>query len=193
MVQKDICLRLKIVKSIDLTATEKTSEFALLTQLKSIAITEAGSRLVLDPLLVSLCSILGLQFEVEKNINCNFLPNCTFDYCIRKGKRIIGCIEAKSVTGLSDKSVAQAIIELMILQTTVIATESAETEKVDISKSPFFAIVTDGHRFIYIELKGSSLGFEHDNDKLKIRKVTKKGDWEDILQLIMFLVKGDKK
>jgi hypothetical protein len=42
------------------------------------------------------------------------------------------------VKSLSDSSVAQAVLQLMILQTTLMATE---TPKVDISEFPFFAIV----------------------------------------------------
>ena len=189
MVQKDICRRLKIVKGIDLKARKSNFDSELLMQLKSITSTETGSRLVLDALLVPLCSELDLQFEVDKNINCNFLPNCRFDYCIRKGEHIIGCIEAKSVKSLSDSSVAQAVLQLMILQTTLMATE---TPKVDISDFPVFAIVTDGHRFIYMQLKGSSLGFEHDGGKLRIREVRQESDFKDILRHISFLVEGDQ-
>jgi len=182
VVQEAICLRLKIVKGIDLNSD---SDSELLKQLKSIASTETGSRLVLDALLIPLCSALNLQFEVDKNIDCNILPNCRFNYCIRKGEHIIGCIEAKSVKSLSGNSIAQAVLQLIILQTTLIATERP---KGDISQFPVFAIVTDGHRFIYMQLKGSSLGFEHDRDKLKIREVGKKSDFKDILGHISFLV-----
>ena len=189
MVQKDICRRLKIVKGIDLKARKRNYDSKLLMQLTSITSTETGSRLVLDALLVPLCSALDLQFEVDKNINCNFLPNCRFDYCIRKGEHIIGCIEAKSVKSLSDSSVAQAVLQLMILQTTLIATE---TPKVDITDFPLYAIVTDGHRFIYMQLRGSSLGFEHDGGKLRIREVRQESDFKDILRHISFLVEGDQ-
>jgi hypothetical protein len=188
-VQNDICLRLKIVKGIDLKTRKRNYDSKLLMQLTSITSTETGSRLVLDALLVPLCSALDLQFEVDKNINCNYLPNCRFDYCIRKGEHIIGCIEAKSVKSLSDTSVAQAVLQLNILQTNLIATETPE---VDISKFPVFAIVTDGHRFIYMQLKGSSLGFEHHNGRLRIREVKEEGDFKDILRHIRFLVDGDK-
>jgi hypothetical protein len=188
-VQKDICLRLKIVKGIDLKARKRNHDSKLLMQLTSITSTETGSRLVLDALLIPLCSALDLQLEVDKNINCNFLPNCRFDYCIRKGEHIIGCIEAKSVKSLSDSSIAQAVLQLNILQTNLIATE---TSKVDISKFPVFAIVTDGHRFIYMQLKGSSLGFEHHQGRLRIREVKEEGDFKDILRHIRFLVEGDK-
>jgi hypothetical protein len=189
MVQKDICCRLKIVKGIDLKARKRNLDSELLMQLKSITSTETGSRLVLDAFLVPLCSALDLQFEVDKNINCNVLPNCRFDYCIRKGEHIIGCVEAKNVKSLSDSSVAQAVLQLMILQTTLMATE---TPKVDISEFPFLAIVTDGHRFIYMQLKGSSLGFEHDGGKLRIREVRQESDFKDILRHISFLVEGDQ-
>jgi hypothetical protein len=39
-----------------------------------------------------------------------------------------------------------------------------------------------------MQLKGSSLGFEHDGDKLRIREVKEEGDFKDILQHIRFLV-----
>lgn len=185
MVHKDICRLSKVVKGINLEGSNLDSYSELLKQLISITSIETGSRLVLDSLLVSLCSALDLKFEVEKKINCNFLPHCVYDYCIRKGEHIIGCIEAKSVKALSEKSIAQAVLQLMILQTTLLRTETSE---VNISEFPVFAIVTDGHRFIYMQLKGSSLGFEHEDGKLKIREVKKEGDFKDILQHIIFLV-----
>lgn len=189
MVQKEIRYRSEIVRGIDLEETTFNSYSNFSRQMISITSIEAGSRLVLDALLVPLCSALGLHLEVEKNINYSFLPNCKFDYCIRKEEQIIGCVEAKNVKSLSDSSVAQAILQLMILQTTLMQTE---TSNVDISTFPVFAIVTDGHRFIYIQLKGSSLGFEHDGDKLRIRKVKEEGDFKDILHHIRFLVEGDQ-
>ena len=189
MVQKGILRRLQIVKSIDLKDKKYDSYSNFLRQLMSIVNIETGSRLVLDALLVPLCSALGLQLELEKTINCNDLPKCKLDYCIRKGEHIIGCVEAKSVNTLSNSSIAQAILQLMVLQKTLLRTE---TPTVDISTFPVFAIVTDGHRFIYIQLKGSSLGFEHDGDKLRIRKVKEEGDFKDILHHIRFLVEGDQ-
>jgi hypothetical protein len=186
MVQNDIHCRSKIVRGIDLEEITFNSNF--LGQMISITSIEAGSRLVVDALLVPLCSELGLQFEVEKSIDYNFLPYCRFDYCIRKEQHIIGCIETKSVKTLSDKSVAQAVLQLIVLQTTLMETE---TPTVDISSSSPFAIVTDGHRFIYMQLIGSSLGFEHDGDQLRIRKVENEGDFKDILNHIRFLVQNN--
>ena len=188
MVRKDIRCRLEIVRGIDLEEITFNSYSNFLRQIISITSIETGSRLLVDALLFPLCSALGLQLEVEKSIDCNFLPNCRFDYCIRKGEHIIGCIEAKSVKGLSSSSVAQAVIQLMILQTTLMHTERST---VDISEIPVFAIVTDGHRFIYMQLKGSSLGFEHNGDKLRIREVGKESDFNFFLQQISFLLKGN--
>ena len=189
MVQKEIRCRLEIVRGIDLEEETFNSYSIFSKQLISITNIEAGSRLVLDALLIPLCSALGLQLEVEKSINCNFLPNCRFDYCIRKREHIIGCVEAKSVKTLSASSVAQAVLQLMILQTTLMQTNAPN---VDISTFPVFAIVTDGYRFIYIQLKGSFLGFEHNKGKLLIREVRQERDFKDILQHIRFLVEGDQ-
>jgi hypothetical protein len=188
MVLKDIRCRSEILRGIDLEEITFNSYSDFLRQMISITSIEAGSRLVLDALLVPLCSALGLQLEVEKNINYNFLPNCRFDYCIRKGEHIIGCVEAKSVKTLSASSIAQAVLQLMILQTLM----QTETPNVEIPTFPFFAIVTDGYRFIYMQLKGSSLGFEHNEGKLLIREVRQESDFKDILQHIRFLVEGDQ-
>ena len=188
MVQKDIRCRSEIVRGIDLKERKMNSYSNFLRQMISITSIETGSRLVLDALLIPLCSALNLQIEVNKNIDCNFLPNCRFNYCIRKEEKIIGCIEAKGVKSLNANSIAQVVIQLIILQTTLMATE---TPKVEISDFPVFAIVTDGHRFIYMQLKGSSLGFEHNRDKLKIREVGKITDFKDILGHIRFLIDGD--
>ena len=43
-----------------------------------------------------------------------------------------------------------------------------------------------------MQLKGSSLGFEHDGGKLRIREVRKETDFKDILRHISFLVEGDQ-
>jgi hypothetical protein len=188
VVQEAICLRLKIVKGSDLKPGKGKLDSEFLLQLKSKTSTEAECRLVLDALLIPLCSALNLQIEVNKNIDCNFLPNCRFNYCIRKEEDIIGCIEAKGVKSLNANSIAQVVIQLIVLQTTLMATG---TPKVEISDFPLFAIVTDGHRFIFIQLRGSSLGFEHNRDKLKIREVGKITDFKDILGHIRFLIDGD--
>jgi len=186
MVQKDIRLRLQVVRGIDLKEKKRDYCSKFLRQLISITSIETGSRLVLDALLVPLCSVLNLQFEVEKKIECNFLPDCRLDYCIRKGEHIIGCIEAKTVTSWSnDSSIAQGVLQLIILQAILLRTE---TPKVNISEFPVFAIVTDGHRFIYIQLKGSSLGFEYEKGELKFREVRQESDFKDILRHISFLV-----
>jgi hypothetical protein len=187
-VQTTMRRHLKIVKGSDLKQRGQNSGLIYIMQLISKTRTEIGTRIMLDVLLVPLCSALDLQLEVEKTINCDFLPSCRFDYCIRKGEHIIGCIEAKSVTRLINKSIAQAVIQLIILQTLLL---QPQTPKVDISEFPVFAIVTDGHRFIYMQLKGSSLGFEHDEGKLKIREVEKESDFKDIVRHIMLLVEGD--
>jgi hypothetical protein len=64
---KVVC-KIIIVKGIDLKARKRNLDSELLMQLKSITSTETGSRLVLDALLVPLCSTLDLQFEVDKNV-----------------------------------------------------------------------------------------------------------------------------
>ena len=185
MVQTDIRCRSEIARGIELEERTFNSYSHLLRIMIPITSTATGSRLVLEALLVPLCSSLDLKLEVGKSIYCNFLPNCIFDYCIRKGEHIIGCIKAASVKSLTSDSVAQAILQLIILQTTLMETA---TSTVVISAFPLFAIVTDGHRFIYMQLIGSSLRFENGRDELRIREVREEGDFKDILNHIRFLV-----
>ena len=185
MVQTDIRCRSEIARGIELAESKYPSYSDLLRIMIPITSTETGSRFVLEALLVPLCSSLDLKLEVGKSIYCNFLPNCIFDYCIRKGEHIIGCIKAASVKSLTSDSVAQAILQLIILQTTLMETA---TSTVVISAFPLFAIVTDGHRFIYMQLIGSSLRFENGRDELRIREVREEGDFKDILNHIRFLV-----
>jgi hypothetical protein len=185
MVQTDIRCRSEIARGIELAESKYPSYSDLLRIMIPITSTATGSRFVLEALLVPLCSSLDLKLEVGKSIYCNFLPNCIFDYCIRKGEHIIGCIKAASVKSLTSDSVAQAILQLIILQTTLMETA---TSTVVISAFPLFAIVTDGHRFIYMQLIGSSLRFENGRDELRIREVREEGDFKDILNHIRFLV-----
>jgi hypothetical protein len=188
MVQTDIRCRSEIARGIELAESTYPYYSDLFRIMIPITSTETGSRFVLEALLVPLCSSLDLKLEVGKSIYCNFLPNCIFDYCIRKGEHIIGCIKAASVKRLTSDSVAQAILQLIILQTTLMETA---TSTVVISAFPLFAIVTDGHRFIYMQLIGSSLRFENGRDQLRIREVREEGDFKDILNHIRFLVRGN--
>jgi hypothetical protein len=66
-----------------------------------------------------------------------------------------------------------------------------EFMSVSTSKSPRYESMGE-LRYKSLQLKGSSLGFEHNGDKLRIREVRKESDFKDILHHIRFLVEGDQ-
>lgn len=174
--------KLKIVKPLKDFGFNLPESENFVSDLTSIAVTENGCRQILDAFLFPLCNLLKLNIEVEKTITCQYLPNCRFDYCISKGDYIIGCVEAKSVSGFTPDAVAQTLIELMILQAYLISSEPWY------SKCPLFAIVSDGHRFIYIQLIESVFEFALDCEKVKVQEITEEDDFRCIMEQIRYLM-----
>ncbi|CAG2196697.1 unnamed protein product [Mytilus edulis] len=182
-IQLELIQKLQVFKSVQKHKSKQNNDKEIISHLKSLTATECGSRLVLDALLIPLCASLGLNIEVDKNINCNFLPNCRFDYCIAKGDKLIGCVETKSIKSLNDSAVAQALLQLLILQTNLLRVDDPLT-----TKCPLFAIVTDGHRFVYIQLQESVFKFEHEGEKVKVREIAHEDDVKCILEQIGYLM-----
>ncbi|CAG2205302.1 unnamed protein product [Mytilus edulis] len=182
-IQLELIQKLQVFKSVQIHKSKQNNDKEIISHLKSLTATECGSRLVLDSLLIPLCASLGLNIEVDKNINCNFLPNCRFDYCIAKGDKLIGCVETKSIKSLNDSAVAQALMQLLILQTNLLRVDDPLT-----TKCPLFAIVTDGHRFVYIQLQESVFKFEHEGEKCKVREIAHEDDVKCIFEQIGYLM-----
>lgn len=185
-IQLELIRKLQVFKNVQKYESKQKNYTEILSHLKSITVTECGSRLVLDALLIPLCSSLGLNIEVDKNINCNFLPNCRFDYCIAKDDKLIGCVETKSIKSLNDSAVAQALLQLLILQTNLIRVDNLGDAFS--TKCPLFAVVTDGHRFIYIQLQEAVFKFEHEGEKVKVREIAHEDDIKCILEQIGHLM-----
>ncbi|XP_063418226.1 uncharacterized protein LOC134701008 [Mytilus trossulus] len=182
-IQLELFQKLQVFKSVQKHKSKQNNDKESISHLKSLTVTECGSRLVLDALLIPLCASLGLNIEVDKNINCNFLPNCRFDYCIAKDDKLIGCVETKSIKSLNDSAVAQALLQLVILQTNLLRVDDPLT-----AKCPLFAVVTDGHRFVYIQLQESVFKFEHEGEKVKVREIAHEDDVKCILEQIGYLM-----
>ncbi|XP_063405806.1 uncharacterized protein LOC134689764 [Mytilus trossulus] len=186
-IQSQLLQKLEVVQAVQTNKSGKnnyTSE--IVSHLKSITATECGSRLVLDASLFPLCYSLGLNIEVDKNIDCIFLPNCRFDYCIAKDGKIIGCVETKSIKSLNDSAVAQALLQLLILQMNLLRVNNLGDAFSN--KCPLFAVVTDGHRFVYIQLQESVFKFEHEGKKVKVREIAHEDDIKCILEQIGYLM-----
>ncbi|CAC5400099.1 unnamed protein product [Mytilus coruscus] len=185
-IQFELIQKLQVVKAVQTNKRKKNYTTKIVSHLKAITVTECGSRLVLDALLIPLCYSLGLNIEVDKNIDCKFLPNCRFDYCIAKDGKIFGCVETKSIKSLNDSAVAQALLQLLILQTNLLRVDNLGDAFS--TKCPLFAVVTDGHRFVYIQLQESVFKFEHEGKKVKVREIAHENDIKCILEQIGYLM-----
>lgn len=148
----------------------------------SLCRTEMGTRLILNEILFPLCSFLDFSVEIERNVDCLYLPNCRFDYRIfDKDGEIVGAVETKSAGSLRPDAVAQAVIELCILQTEWL-TKTKDSAKLN---KPLFNVLTDGVRFVFIVLKGKKLHFEQDSNKIYVRELSA---WEDVSKLYISLL-----
>ena len=98
--------------------------------------TEADSRMVLEAILQPLCAYKGLALRSEQTITCSFLPNNRFDYIMYYNDQPIGVVEAKRQRCLKDQSVAQLLVQLLLL--------AAEN-----SGLLYFGVLSDAYRFIF--------------------------------------------
>lgn len=155
----------------------------------SLCRTEMGTRLILNEILFPLCSFLDFSVEIERNVDCLYLPNCRFDYRIfDKDGEIVGAVETKSAGSLRPDAVAQAVIELCILQTERL-TKTKDSAKLN---TPLFNVLTDGVRFVFIVLKGNKLHFEQAFNRIYVRELS---DWDDVNKLyksLMQLLRSEK-
>lgn len=155
----------------------------------SLCRTEMGTRLILNEILFPLCSFLDFSVEIERNVDCLYLPNCRFDYRIfDKDGEIVGAVETKSAGSLRPDAVAQAVIELCILQTERL-TKTKDSAKLN---TPLFNVLTDGVRFVFIVLKGNKLHFEQAFNKIYVRELSY---WDDVIKLyisLMHLMRSEK-
>ena len=97
--------------------------------------TEGDSRMILDAILQPLCAAMGLALRCEQSLTCNHLPDNRYDYIIYYKNKPIGVVEAKRQRCVNDRSVAQLIVQLLLL--------SAENSRVF-----RFGVLSDAHRFI---------------------------------------------
>ncbi|CAG2205305.1 unnamed protein product [Mytilus edulis] len=185
-IQLELIRKLQVFKAGQTNKNKQNNTTEIVSHLKSVTVTECGSRIILDALLIPLCHSLGLTIEVETNIDCKFLPNGRFDYCIAKDGKIIGCVETKSIKSLNDSAIAQALLQLLILQTNLLRVDKIG-DRLN-TKCPLFAIVTNGHRFVYIQLQEYVFKFEHEGKKVKVREIAHEDDIKCILEQIGYLM-----
>lgn len=173
--------RIKIASST-VTHSNRNSEETL--NFTSLCRTEVGARLILNEIFFPLCSYLDLSVEIERNIDCSYLPNCRFDYrIVNSDGDVVGAVEAKSSGSLRPESVAQAVIELCILQTERL---TKRKNSHNIGTTPLFNVLTDGVRYVFIVLQGDKLLFEQSFSKIRVREMT---TWDKVKSLYKSLLR----
>ncbi|XP_062602360.1 uncharacterized protein LOC134264071 isoform X2 [Saccostrea cucullata] len=176
---EDFMYRMTIASSNVKQNVEKTEETL---NFISLCNTEIGARLVLNEIMFPLCAYLGLSIEIEKTVDCVFLPWSRFDYrIVNSDGDAVGAVEAKSAGSICQESIAQAIVQLCVLQTEHLVKKDTD----QVVNTPLFNILTDGIRYVFIVLRGKKLQFEQVDGRVSVREVR---SWEDVKNLYRSLV-----
>ena len=141
--------------------------------------TECDTRMVLDAILLPLCAHKGLTLRTEQTIKCSKakLPPNRFDYIIRSREGLpIGAVEAKQRGSLGGKSMAQLIVQLLLLS----------------AKNPnlfCFGILSDGCQFVFVGLRAEKVLFFQTNQiHLEIATIKDEQDLKGIIQRISWFI-----
>ncbi|XP_062605276.1 uncharacterized protein LOC134267076 isoform X2 [Saccostrea cucullata] len=176
---EDFMYRMTIASSNFKQNVEKTEETL---NFISLCNTEIGARLVLNEIMFPVCAYLGLSIEIEKTVDCVFLPKSRFDYrIINSDGDAVGAVEAKSAGSLCQESIVQAITQLCVLQTEHLVKKDTD----QVVNTPLFNILTDGIRYVFIVLRGKKLQFEQVDGRVSVREVR---SWHDVKILYRSLV-----
>jgi hypothetical protein len=130
-------------------------------------IQEADIRLFLNVICRRLCLKLHMQMKVEERITGDNLPNAVCDYAFYKKDVCVGLLEAKSPSALEPRAVPQFLVELLNIQ--------ARYGSPDLS---FFGILSDAHRFVFINLMGVKFSLEQ-TEMMQIR-IHEVFSWNDM-------------
>ncbi|XP_041364900.1 uncharacterized protein LOC121380168 [Gigantopelta aegis] len=125
-------------------------------ELENVLATEADVRIHLSAILRKMCPELGLTLRTESQIELGYLPTCKFDFLfLTRGGKPVGCMEAKTPSTMNSRAFAQAVVELLVLQ------QLAYQHDVNISTVPLFNVLSDGQRFVLMQVKGEKLCLEY--------------------------------
>jgi len=127
---------------------------------------EYDIRIVLDGILIPLCTRRKLTLRTEHTIKCELLPNNRYDYIIYHDDQPIGAVEAKRPGSLNPNSVAQLIAQLLLLS----------SMNVMIPQPFYFGVLSDGNQFIFVGLSEKKLlFFQTDPNFLEVATVESDG------------------
>ncbi|CAH1796948.1 unnamed protein product [Owenia fusiformis] len=146
------------------------------TALECLGTCETDARVILDVIFLPICKFISVCVRTEDEVHSEILPNNRYDYRFYISKQCVGCLEAKG-SSMNRDSVPQCILQLLLIQAEW-HEEMYENCEVDAMDIPFFNVLSDGFRFVFIVLKGNKLYFEHQDEKLL--KVNEAGSWENL-------------
>ena len=120
---------------------------------------ECDTRMVLDAILQPVCFYKGSAIRTEQTIKCHSLPTNRYDYIMYYNNQPIGVVEAKRPGCLIDKSVAQLIVQLLLL--------SAMNPRLG-----YFGVLSDGFMFIFAGVtENKVIFFQEDQNCLEFKSV----------------------
>lgn len=139
--------------------------------------TEFDARMILDAILQPLCVYKGLTVRSEQTIKSDQPPNNKYDYIMYcNGDEPIGVVEAKRQGCLKDDSVAQLLVQLLLL--------SSEE-----SNWFYFGVLSDAHQFIFAGVSMRKvLFFQTNENQLEITTVKSDDDVRSIVGKISWLI-----
>lgn len=138
--------------------------------------TESDTRMILDAILQPLCVFKGLTLRSEQTIKSDALPINRYDYIMYNNVNDpIGVVEAKRQACLKDQSVAQLLVQLLLLS----------SEKPDWF---YFGILSDAHQFVFAGVSMQKiLFFQTNENQLDITTAQSNDDLRFIVSKISWL------
>ena len=120
---------------------------------------EYDTRILLDAILQTICVYKKLTIRTEQTIKCNSLPTNKYDYIMYYNNQPTGVVEAKRPGCLIDKSVAQLLVQLLLL--------SAQDPVLF-----YFGVLSDGNQFVFAGVREEKvLFFQTNQNKLEIATI----------------------
>ncbi|CAH1796109.1 unnamed protein product [Owenia fusiformis] len=155
------------------------------TALECLGTCETDARIILDVIFLPICEYLAVSVRTEEIVRSSYLPNNQYDYRFYINNQCVGCLEAKG-SSMSRENVPQCILQLLLLQA---EWQSNVNLKVDVMDVPFFNVLSDGFRFVFIILKGNSVYFEHQDIEYKtLLKVNEARSWENLNSITQMII-----
>lgn len=139
--------------------------------------TEADTRMILEAILQPLCVYKGLTVRSEQTIKSNELPTNRYDFIMYyKVDKPIGVVEAKRHGCLKAESVAQLLVQLLLLS----------------SEQPsefYFGVLSDAYQFIFAGVSKQKVWFFQTQEyQLEITTVKSDHDVRSIVGKISWLM-----